>query len=553
MNFRFYSHRQRTDNINVIKYSDFQCEVDINVRNGFDPLHPTLNNVVVDLTQYRPFTHMIYTFNGLVWVADINTMYQTANALYTISGEVNPAATCIYSNSLENSILYIEYGDYDRSIKALLPPTTIGKNSSTKIEKAITTAYPDTIWFAVHTTNVVSTLTRPGFESNPVPLEHKIKALGASGDIYVMNAWTFENLQLSYTFLDPEELKNFAESISYVSTVRGVGGSDIATYMEATPTIKLYSTYDRGGIYDTKVAITSHTFDFSALQGRALYVLNSSPPHPYDGESPSEFALTWHLYDFDFSDNPITVKDYYSNISIDYAGLFKLNFSVSDSGSPKLNDGGAFTKVGFGYRYDWVTDTFYAVPTVDDLPIYTKMIASTQNEKMNWMTFGNLTVSKVDNQVAVARAAVGAVTPMVGAGFDLMAGGAVSAGGLWSSMAGGIMNAAAVRANIEASYLNSAALNNVNTSVGGSPNSVLNNSIRCIMYQTNTDINSSAAVLTTGFPSNNVYRGISSLTESVYKCSRFIYKPVTDSHFTYPAEFVKKLEQQLTTPFFYIP
>lgn len=552
MIFRFYSHRQRTDNINVLKYSDFQCEIDINIRNGFDPLNPTLNNVIIDLTQYRPFTHMLYEFNGLAWVADINTMYQTANALFTISGEVNPAATCIYSNALENSILYIEYGDYDRSIKALLPPTTIGKNSSTKVEKAITTAYPEPIWFAVHTTSVSSELTRPGFESNPVPLTEKIKALGAAGDIYVMNAWTLQNLQTSYILLDPEELKNFAESISYVSVVRGVGGSDIAEYMEETPTLTLQSTYDRGGIYDTKVAITKHTFDFSALSSRALYVLTSSPPNPYTGESQVEFERTWHLYDFDFTDNPITVKDYYSNISIDYGGLFKLNFSVADSGSPKLAEGGTFTNVGFGYRYDWVTDTFYAVPTVDGAPIYTKMVASTQNERINWVTFGNLTVSKVDNQTAIAKAAIGAVTPMVGGGLDLLSG-SFNAGGVWSSMAGGIMNAVAVRSNLEASYLNSAALNNVNTTVGGSPNSVLNNSIRCIMYQTNTDINHSAAVLTTGFPSNAVYRGISSLSESVYKCSKFIYKPVTDSSFTYPSEFVKKLEQQLTAPFFYIP
>lgn len=552
MVFRLYSHTQRADNINVLKYSDFQVEIDVNIRGGFDPLAPVVPNISLDLTQYKPFTHMLYSYNGIAWVANIDTVYQSASSLYTISGTVNPAATCIYSNTLSNSLLYIEYGDYERSIKSMLPPTAIVKGTSTLITKELDhSIFPTSIWFAVHMASVKSDFNATSTGATDYS---RVKALGASGDVYVMNAWTLQSLQLAFFLMDVEDIKKYAESIDYIEVIRGVGGSDVGEYCQSVDRVHLQATYDVGGVYQTMVGLTDRYIDLSGLQSRALYQVVRSPGTTIYGPGTRSFDDSWHIYTFDFTDNPIGIKDYNSNISIDYGGVLKLNFTVADSGSTKLSNGGTFTDIGFGYRFDWVTSTFYGVPIVDGEPIYSKMVSSTSTERLPWLSFGNLTISKLNNQSQVMAAQMSYGAQMAGAGMSALTGNIV--GGLTSAVTGTISalgQADAIKNSMQASYLNSAALNNNVSSVGGSPNMVLDDTIRCTMYQTNVDINQSAAQLVTGYPSNQIYRGIDNLTESVYKCRTFVYKPITDSKYTYPAEFVTALTNQLTTSFFYIP
>lgn len=549
MTFVMYSHTQRADNINVLKYSEYQTSIDVNIRGGFDPLAPVVPNIPLDLTQFKPFTHMAYEYNGIVWVATVDTVYQVSSSLYSITGTVNPAATCVHSNTLSNSLLYIEYGDYEHSIKSLLPTTTVPCHSASKVELTLD-IFPSTIWFAVHMASVVS-----DYRTNPVTgdiVYSNVKTLGASGDVYIMNAKTLMALQLAFYTMPVEDVKIYSESIDYIEVVRGVGGSDVAAHATPTTTVKLQATYDRGGIYQTQLALVNKVIDLSAVSGRALYLLTDTPG--YSGDVKQSFDNTWHKYNFDVSENPIGVKDYSSNISIDYGGLVKLNYTVADSGSTKLSEGGVFASVGFAYRFDWVTSTFYAVPVVDDEPIYTKMVSSSSTERLPWLAFGSLTVSKLSNEAKVIAANVSGATGLVSGGTSLLGGDIVGGiGKLSTGLVSGLINDLTTTTALTTSYLNSAALNNNVSSVGGSPNSVLDDTIRLIMYQVNADINRSAATLTTGYPSNIIYRGIDELTESVYQCRSFVYKPITDSKYTYPAEFVTRLTNQLTSPFFYIP
>lgn len=121
---QLYKTVRRPDTVNIFNGGELLSTIDIDTPLGFNPLSPQWGRV--ESSNIPEGANAVkYSFNGLPYVAEVNVTYSGRGDLYTITGEVNAAATLYEYNSLSGLRAMIDRTSAPQLRLGISPPAAV--------------------------------------------------------------------------------------------------------------------------------------------------------------------------------------------------------------------------------------------------------------------------------------------------------------------------------------------------------------------------------------------------------------------------------------------
>lgn len=498
MRVELFAYNARQDELNKMSYAELDSIIEYYPRGRFDPVNPIFDNVFIGGTNNR-INMCRFEWRGLTYVCSCQVYYSTASNLYRIEGHVDPAATMYNIDGYKYCYFWFDRTPKSLAINARLDPGGY-YTGVLKRERHIPSTTVTDIWYAVHM-------------SAPVPgLTGANRLTGGQSPTYITNAeglnWIHDTLYGE--ILSSNELKWYANSISHITTLRGVSTTVLYRGCNSVSNFVLSAVID-SAVIGTDYKFISKTV---AVPSNIMMMLYGR-------------ATAYNDYVYNIN-STIELPDYGSTITVNYGNIITQSYSLNSLGLQKLQYGESVPLSDFGFRLTWDfgSDLLYMQPIVDAQLLDNNVVCAELTEKTQ---FVSSSLSQGLKLSTIASSITGSVTPFVKT---------IAAPTMENAMG-------AISAPIESidKIANGAGTGSTTVPSGSSANAVLNNQITVDIYRQLYYSDSNIANYVSGYVSG--YYSLGQPSEAgVYRCQRFEFsgREITKG---YPPQFIEELTAQM--------
>lgn len=498
-----FVYNARSDEINKMSYAEPHSNIEYFPRGLFDPLNPIFDNVFISGT-INKVNMCRFDWQGLTYVCSCQCFYITASNLYRIEGHIDPAATMYNIDGFKYCHFWFDRTPKALSINARLEPGGY-YTGVIKRERHIPATTTTDVWYAVHM-------------NAPIPgLVGANRLTGGQSPTYITDAagldWIHDTVYGE--ILSSNELKWYANSISHITTLRGVSATTLYRGCASVSSFTLSAVIDPA-LIGTDYKFISKNISVPSGIMMLLYGRNT--------------AYNDYVYNLD---TDITLCDYGSTVTVNYGNIITQSYTLNSLGLLKLQYGETVSLSEFGFRLTWDfgVDLLYMQPIVDAQLLDNNVVCAELTEKTPFVS------SSLDNGLKlsdIASSITGAVTPFVKTIATPTIENAVGA-------------FSAPLASID-KIINGAGTGSTTTPSGTSANAVLNNQITVDIYRQLYYSDNDIAEYCTGYVSGYYSLGQPSYN-GVYRCQRFEFsgREITKG---YPSAFIDELKTQLQSYYY---